>query len=517
VYAIKRTENYWRPWKYIVYKNAFCAYCHGLEEENFVCPIIIVPTTQAATTIRPSVVPFHRLIKHGNEHEEKDGQDTAITLAKEHVVVCLCTRPCDFSHTFWEGECVRDPTAGAFYYQPTNIRNNNSMRIMADLTLRSSLTIVLTDGNMEETLLRSFYGVFSSILDAKQVVNMTFEMSETINDMVELAGGRAVTYGNGTVISIKFDLPVDGQTQDKVASLLNAWGTQNNSNFDLSFDVYSHGVEIPVICDEGSKVKIPLTKPLDRLLMTRDAVDMSKVVKVVSQDTTNYIMCDTYATKFNDCKVVQYYLEWFRVDNETGNLTFISTGEPLQEAHAVVDETVFACKEKNTLQNKNSNKPTVRTNDNDIAVEILTLVGLPLSLVFLFLTIMTHIILKPLQTLPGKMLMHLCVNLFLAQLLFLTAVGMITDPLACSIMAAIQHFIWLATFFWMNAIAINLTRTFTGGLLPRSNGNTVYKYSVYAYGSPLVICIVCALLDIFTDIPIGYTAPKFAGLPSDRA
>jgi hypothetical protein len=104
------------------------------------------------------------------------------------------------------------------------------------------------------------------------------------------------------------------------------------------------------------------------------------------------------------------------------------------------------------------------------------------------------------------MLMNLCVVLFTAQLLFITAKGSISDKVICAFLAMVKHYFWLATFFWMNAIAANMAWTFSRGLLDvTSHSRRRLKLaSCYAYGIPGLIVLVCGLLDKLSDVPIGY-------------
>jgi hypothetical protein len=162
-------------------------YCHGLADDNFLCiqtlngggdgggefttqvyespPTSTTYRTTSSWNLRtrpgPVFIPFHRVIKVADTTKDKPN----IMLVTKQVKVCDCRRRCDFSHTLWEGECIRDPTAAA--YESPHIRNNNSMRIVINLTLKSSLTLVLTEEEekSQDIWIETFSDIFSRILN----------------------------------------------------------------------------------------------------------------------------------------------------------------------------------------------------------------------------------------------------------------------------------------------------------------------------------------------------------------
>ena len=128
-----------------------------------------------------------------------------------------------------------------------------------------------------------------------------------------------------------------------------------------------------------------------------------------------------------------------------------------------------------------------------------------ISVVCLALHIIIHIALPKLRNLPGKNLLSLSCALFMAQLLFLTGIGLrdaIGETL-CATMGMMTHWFYLAAFFWMNVMGFDICRTFAGSVtrhrgMPGSAGQriTFVYYSLYAWGFPTLIVSLGLMMDI---------------------
>ncbi|XP_072164138.1 probable G-protein coupled receptor Mth-like 1 [Diadema setosum] len=79
----------------------------------------------------------------------------------------------------------------------------------------------------------------------------------------------------------------------------------------------------------------------------------------------------------------------------------------------------------------------------------------------------------------------------------------------CKTIAAVSHYFWLSSFFWMNVLAIDLCCTFGSRAKIRVNlpstGYFVW-YSLYAWGAPAVIVGICLTIDLCqcTAVTFGY-------------
>uniref|UniRef100_A0A3B5AQ42 Adhesion G protein-coupled receptor L1 n=1 Tax=Stegastes partitus TaxID=144197 RepID=A0A3B5AQ42_9TELE len=80
---------------------------------------------------------------------------------------------------------------------------------------------------------------------------------------------------------------------------------------------------------------------------------------------------------------------------------------------------------------------------------VITWVGIVISLVCLAICISTFCFLRGLQTDRNTIHKNLCINLFIAELLFLIGIDKTEYHIACPIFAGLLHFFFLAAFSWM--------------------------------------------------------------------
>lgn len=134
------------------------------------------------------------------------------------------------------------------------------------------------------------------------------------------------------------------------------------------------------------------------------------------------------------------------------------------------------------------------------------------SLVAMVSVLVTYGLFDTLRNLPGINTINLTVSLFLGELLFLISGLAAKQELdwLCKAIAVCLHYIFLASFFWMNVMAYDLYRTFGHTCIlamVRERKNFFWRYFVYAWGSPAVIVTVCSVIDfsgLFDDVRIGY-------------
>ncbi len=142
----------------------------------------------------------------------------------------------------------------------------------------------------------------------------------------------------------------------------------------------------------------------------------------------------------------------------------------------------------------------------DLILRYLTLILNSLSLLVMFLTILTYIALSALRTLPGCNILFLTSVTFLAQFLF-TFFGhgyQVGQPV-CKAIAVTLHFLFLSVFFWMNAIGYDLYDTFVKStMVYRKRRKYIPLYSLYAFGLPFLFVTVCFFLDFTGQVNIGY-------------
>ncbi|XP_031196395.1 CD97 antigen isoform X2 [Mastomys coucha] len=126
----------------------------------------------------------------------------------------------------------------------------------------------------------------------------------------------------------------------------------------------------------------------------------------------------------------------------------------------------------------------------DPRLELITKVGLLLSLVCLLLCILTFLLVKPIQSSRTMVHLHLCICLFLGSIIFLVGVENEGGEvgLRCRLVAVMLHFCFLAAFCWMALEGVELyflvVRVFQG------QGLSTWQRCLIGYGVPLLIVVI---------------------------
>ncbi|XP_027810953.2 adhesion G protein-coupled receptor E5 isoform X9 [Marmota flaviventris] len=130
----------------------------------------------------------------------------------------------------------------------------------------------------------------------------------------------------------------------------------------------------------------------------------------------------------------------------------------------------------------------------DWKLELITKVGLSLSLVCLLLCILTFLLVRPIQSSRTTVHLHLCVCLFVGSAIFLAGIEKETpDGEAgprCRLVAGLLHYCFLAAFCWMSLEGLVLyflvVRVFHG------QGLSTRWLCLIGYGVPLLIVAISA-------------------------
>ncbi|MCJ8746034.1 hypothetical protein PDJAM_G00137140 [Pangasius djambal] len=94
-------------------------------------------------------------------------------------------------------------------------------------------------------------------------------------------------------------------------------------------------------------------------------------------------------------------------------------------------------------------EPSYQDQMHEVLLVVITWVGIVISLVCLAICISTFCFLRGLQTDRNTIHKNLCINLFIAELLFLIGINKTQYQIACPIFAGLLHFFFLAAFSWM--------------------------------------------------------------------
>uniref|UniRef100_A0A671RDL5 G-protein coupled receptors family 2 profile 2 domain-containing protein n=1 Tax=Sinocyclocheilus anshuiensis TaxID=1608454 RepID=A0A671RDL5_9TELE len=143
-----------------------------------------------------------------------------------------------------------------------------------------------------------------------------------------------------------------------------------------------------------------------------------------------------------------------------------------------------------------------------VQLVLITRVGLALSLVCLFLCILTFRFCRSIKGTRTSIHLHLSICLFIADLVFLCGISSTHNPVGCAIVAGLLHFFFLFAFCWMLLEGVQLYQMVV--LVFHTILKHLYMYLV-GYGVPLVIVTVSAIA-----FPTGYGTDRHCWLSRDR-
>ncbi|XP_053519773.1 adhesion G protein-coupled receptor E2-like isoform X3 [Artibeus jamaicensis] len=133
--------------------------------------------------------------------------------------------------------------------------------------------------------------------------------------------------------------------------------------------------------------------------------------------------------------------------------------------------------------------------EEDPTLAVITYVGLSLSLLCLLLAALTFLLCKAIQNTSTSLHLQLCICLFLAHLLFLTAIDRTEPRVLCAIIAGALHYLYLASFTWMLLEGLHLFLTARNLMVVNySSVSRFMKKFMFpvGYGVPAVIVSISA-------------------------
>uniref|UniRef100_H0XZ72 Adhesion G protein-coupled receptor L3 n=1 Tax=Otolemur garnettii TaxID=30611 RepID=H0XZ72_OTOGA len=130
---------------------------------------------------------------------------------------------------------------------------------------------------------------------------------------------------------------------------------------------------------------------------------------------------------------------------------------------------------------------------HDLLLDVITWVGILLSLACLLICVFTFCFFRGLQSDRNTIHKNLCVSLFVAELLFLIGINRTDQPIACAVFAALLHFFFLAAFTWMFLEGVQLYIMLVE-VFESEHSRRKYFYLV-GYGMPALIVAVSAAVD----------------------
>ncbi|XP_057698082.1 adhesion G protein-coupled receptor L2 isoform X11 [Corythoichthys intestinalis] len=130
---------------------------------------------------------------------------------------------------------------------------------------------------------------------------------------------------------------------------------------------------------------------------------------------------------------------------------------------------------------------------HELLLTIITRVGIVVSLICLSMSIFTFCFFRGLQSDRNTIHKNLCINLFLAELIFLIGIDMTEPRIGCAIIAGILHFFFLASFSWMCLEGVQLYLMLVEVFESEYSRKKYYYVSGYLF--PAIIVGVSAVID----------------------
>uniref|UniRef100_A0A3B5AXS7 EGF-like module-containing mucin-like hormone receptor-like 1 n=1 Tax=Stegastes partitus TaxID=144197 RepID=A0A3B5AXS7_9TELE len=140
-------------------------------------------------------------------------------------------------------------------------------------------------------------------------------------------------------------------------------------------------------------------------------------------------------------------------------------------------------------------------------LKLITWLGLSLSLICLLICILTFSMIRSIQSPRTTIHLHLCISLFIANVIFLAGISQTENRVGCAVVAGMLHFFYLAAFCWMCLEGIQLFRMVV--LVFNTSFKTLYMMAG-GYGVPAVIVAVSALANAE-----GYGTKRYCWLKLD--
>uniref|UniRef100_A0A8C5SSN1 CD97 antigen n=1 Tax=Laticauda laticaudata TaxID=8630 RepID=A0A8C5SSN1_LATLA len=128
----------------------------------------------------------------------------------------------------------------------------------------------------------------------------------------------------------------------------------------------------------------------------------------------------------------------------------------------------------------------------DWGLSILTKVGLVVSLICLFFSILTFLFCRAIQGIRTTIHLHLCLSLFAAHVIFL-GTGISSNTTACAVVAGLLHYSFLCVFCWMLLEGVQLYLM----VVQVFNTHSLKHWHIFlvGYGIPAVLVGISAAID----------------------
>ena len=342
----------------------------------------------------------------------------------------------------------------------------------------------------------------------------------------ELATQQEASHGPVASFSILLDINSAGIGPDEQSSVGIAGGQSKTDlmkqkkrcNEHEIFDPFSK-VCRPLSCTNNYVFDIQLqecVKKITNHVISNTTISLMATTRSsVTLNVTNQVKEDEVTDNINDLQVQQssfnqlHCASVFKLNSSefkilsNGSLHHLVAGVLFSaDEFTLIGDEAYVCNiyewERNYTTERNETRYLLLFRFG-VGEGILTFIGLTMSLVAMATLIIIYSCKETLRNLPGKIVLCLVSSLFVAYFLFLIGNSRTENYMVCFSCAVTMHFAFLASFFWMNIMAIDLFRTFSSDSSYKTNNDNkrFLKYSFYAWFLPIVIVTSAVLIDVF--------------------
>ncbi|XP_055619906.1 G-protein coupled receptor Mth2-like isoform X2 [Toxorhynchites rutilus septentrionalis] len=134
-------------------------------------------------------------------------------------------------------------------------------------------------------------------------------------------------------------------------------------------------------------------------------------------------------------------------------------------------------------------------------------IGMLLSVPFLLITFFVYACIPELRNMHGKSLMCYVLGLAVGYTVLSLVQMQIFDgdSIPCKVTGYMVYFSFMASFFWLNVMSFDIYWTFSGVRGAKSTERKKYAlYSLYAWGSPVLLVTLALCMDYTDLIPVAY-------------
>ncbi|XP_054836840.1 adhesion G protein-coupled receptor E2-like [Eublepharis macularius] len=167
------------------------------------------------------------------------------------------------------------------------------------------------------------------------------------------------------------------------------------------------------------------------------------------------------------------------------------TPEGCWHLHSNVSHSKCSCQYLSTFAVLMATKPK----QGDLILFFISYVGLIISLICLFVSIVTFLYCRSIQNSSTFIHLQLSLCLFFADILFIAGIDKTYNKVMCSVIAGLLHYLFLACFVWMFLEGVNLyfiVKNLKVANYSRANKHMRVFMYICGYGIPALIVAVSA-------------------------